>query len=193
VISLAALAVFSGLSLNLLLQFAVGASGAAADIRSRRSVPFFQLLLMFIAILFLWLLFSAFLPPHWRGFSEYFLIFPFSALTCFVLERLLEKLITKSGNRMWKALTGYDALVPVSVLITLNMAGSFRHAFILALFFVLGNLAAILVLNEIRRKSSLERVPASLRGSPLVLISMGLLSLISAVAAGICFKILDIF
>ena len=191
-ISLSALAVFSGLSLNLLLQFALGVTGVTGDTRERKRVPFIQLGIMFISIIFLWVLFNVMMPFQWRGFSEYFLLFPFSALVCMFLERFGKKILPKFRNKAFNALTAYDGLVPVSVIITLSLAGNFLYAFVLALFFVLGNLAAIFILNEIRRKSSLERVPGFLRGSPLILISMGLLSLITGAAAGICFKILEV-
>jgi electron transport complex protein RnfA len=96
-------------------------------------------------------------------------------------------------RKQFFAFTAYDGLVPVSLLITLALADTFAGAAVLALFFALGNLMAIIILNEIRRRSSLEWVPRFLRGSPLILISMGLLSLIFASAAGICFKILEMF
>jgi electron transport complex protein RnfA len=95
-------------------------------------------------------------------------------------------------KKVFSAFTAYDGLAPVSLLITFTIAGSFIGAFVLALFFVVGNLAAMLALNEIRRRSNLESVPLFLRGSPLILISMGLLSLVSASAAGICFMILEV-
>ena len=192
-VTLAALAIFSGLSINLILSFALGAAGAAGEVRARKGIPFFQLGIMFISILFLWILFTIILPPQWRGFSEYFLFFPLSALVCMVLERLGNKVLPKSGNRVFNALTGYDGLVPVSLLITLSLAGNFLQVFVLALFFVLGNLVAMLILFEIRRRSTLEKVPAFLRGSPLILISMGLLSLITGTTAVICFRILEMF
>ena len=198
-IHLAALAVFSGLSLNLLLQFAIGTIGAARDLlpkaQTQRLIPFFQFAVMFVSVLSLWMFFNYALPPYWRGFSEYFLLFPFSALVCMALERLGQMLFPMQwGKRkIFSAITGYDGLVPASLLITLILAGSFSGALVLALFFALGNIAAMLALNEIRRKSTLERVPRYLRGSPLVLISMGLLSLVTGAAAGICFKILNAF
>jgi electron transport complex protein RnfA len=79
------------------------------------------------------------------------------------------------------------------LLITSALADSFAAALVLVLFFTAGNLAAALVLNEIRRRSSLEWVPRYVRGSPLSLISMGLLALVSGAAAGICFRILEVF
>ena len=207
-IPLAALAVFSGLTLNLLLSFALGAAGVAGDVlpkgETKRQLPLFQLCLLFIAVLFLWVFFSFIIPPLWMGFSKYFLFFPLSALVCmglkFSAERLFSRASSKAGNEVpfrlrkgFSAYTAYDGLVPASLMITFALAGSFAGAVILALFFAIGNLAAMLILNEIRRRSTLEWVPRHLRGSPLILISMGLLALVCASAAGICFKILEVF
>jgi len=201
--TLAALAIFSGLSLNLLLTFALGAAGTAGDKlpegQSSRVLPLHQICFLFISVLFLWVVFANIFPPRWRGFFEYFLFFPLSALVCMGLEFLLEQVYLRflpklaSPVKVFRAFTAYDGLVPAALIITLAVAGNFGNAFILALFFALGNLAAMLILNEIRRKSTLEWVPHNLRGSPLILISMGLLSLIFASAAGLFFKMLDVF
>jgi len=198
-IQLATLAVFSGLSLNLLLQFALGAAGAAGDTfpkgETRRRLPYFQLGVLFVSVLFLWIIFTYVFPPSWKGFSEYFLFFPLSALICIGLELLRERIFPKFGpvTRVFSAFTAYDGLAPVSLIITFAVAANFAGAFVLVLFFVIGNMAAMLALNEIRRGSTLEWVPRFIRGSPLILISMGLLSLISVSAAVVCFKILEVF
>jgi electron transport complex protein RnfA len=76
-------------------------------------------------------------------------------------------------------------------LITLTLSPSLAGSLVLALFFALGNLAAIIILNEVRRRSTLEWAPRFLRGSPLILVSIGLLSLVSGAAAFIFYKILD--
>ena len=191
-IPLAALAVFSGLSLNLLLQFALGTSGAAGIQKGRRGLPLFQLAVLFVSVLFLWVLIRFLFSPFWKSLSEYFLFFPFSALVCMGLERLKKKFFPAvETKRVFHDLTAYDGLVPASLLITLSLASGFADALVLSLFFALGNLAAMFILNEIGRKSTLEWAPRFIRGNPLILISMGLLSLISAVIAGICFRILE--
>jgi len=202
-ISLAALAIFSGLSCNLLLSFALGAAETAGDSlpkgQTRRGLPLCQLCFLFLSVLFLWVFFTHVLPASYRGFSEYFLFFPLSALICKGLElfgeRILSRVIPGFRNirKVFSAFTAYDGLALASLIITHALARNFTSAFILALFFAFGNLVAILVLNEIRRRSTLEWVPRFLRGSPLILISMGLLSLISASAAGLCFRILEAF
>jgi electron transport complex protein RnfA len=102
-------------------------------------------------------------------------------------------LFSGKEQKVFSAFTAYDGIVPVSLVITLILAANFREAFVLVLFFVLGNVTAMLILFEIRRRSEMELVPRYLRGSPLIFISMGLLSLISASAAGLCLKILEVF
>jgi len=200
---IAGLAVFSGLSLNLLLQFALGTAGAAADTgykkNAKRELPLIQFCILFISMISLWIFFKYFLSAFWRGFSEFFLFFPLSALVCMGLERLIERILPqifskfKGMRKSYSAITAYDGLVPAALIITFIAAETFTDVLAIALFFVLGNLTAMLTLNEIARKSSLERVPKFLRGTPLILVSMGLLSLISTFAAGIFFKLLEVF
>jgi electron transport complex protein RnfA len=202
-IPLAALAVFSGLSLNLLLQFALGTrdlvTRTSYKIDGKRKISLFQIWILFIAVILLWVFFDVVMPVFWISFSEYFLYFPLSALVCIGLEFLGEQLLMRiwkkndRTDKTFSALTAYDGLVPVSLFFTSAAAVSFKDAVILALFFALGNLAAMLILSEIRRKSQLEWIPKNFRGGPLIIVSMGLLSLIFASAAGICFKILEAF
>ena len=200
--SLASLAVFSGLSLNLILQFALGTvipdNKTGKEMKSR--IPYFQLGILFIAVLFLWMFFSFLIPPFWSLFAMYFLFFPVSALVCIGLEPLAKKVFIRLFPKhisliktTYPALTAYEGLVPASLVITIMLAGSFAEAFILSLFFPIGNLAAILTLDEIHRKSELEWVPDNIRGTPLMLISMGFLSIISTIAAAILLKVLEVF
>jgi electron transport complex protein RnfA len=151
--------------------------------------------LLFLSVLLLWMVFYYILPPLPGDFLAYCLFFPLSSLLCQGLETLGYRLFPKAagGCRLFSAFTAYDGLVPIALFITFNLALGFSDAFILSFFFALGNLAAVLILGEIRRRSALEWVPPRLRGSPLILISMGLLSLIFSSAAGICFKILGKF
>jgi len=196
-------AVFAGLSLNLLLQFALGTAGAAGDIgyktEARKRIPYIQLSILFLSPFFLWVFFAYLIPNQWKGFSEFFLFFPLSALLCIGFELLGKKILAKAFQssmeikKVFSAFTAYEGLVPASLIITFLVANNAISAFVLTLFFAVGNMTAMLILNEIRRRSTLERVPHYLRGSPLILISMGLLSLISISVAGICFRILEIF
>jgi len=200
---IAGLAVFSGLSLNLLLQFALGTAGAAADTghktNAKRELPLIQFCIFFVSIIFLWIFFKYLLSAFWRGFSVYFLFYPLSALVCMGLELFVERILPrvfpklKGMRKTFSAITAYDGLVPASLIIAFIAAEAFTDVLVVALFFVLGIMTAMFTLNEIARRSALERVPKYLRGTPLILVSMGLLSLISTFAAGIFFRILEVF
>ena len=202
-ISLVGIAVFSGLAMNLLLQFALGITGAAKDTvritETSLSVPLIQLAILFFSSIFLWVFFAYLMPNYWKGFSELFLFFPLSALMCIGLEYLGERIIARFFSKyegikkVFPAFTAYDGLIPAALIITFLAAENFLSALVLALFFAIGNLTAMLVLNEIRRKSTLEWIPNYLRGTPLIIVSMGLLSIISVSVAGICLKVLGIF
>jgi electron transport complex protein RnfA len=192
--NLAFLAVFSGLSLNLILHFALGAAGIAADSPgNERILPsVIQMGILFLAVFFLWAVFYI-LPSFPGGFLECFLFFPLSALVCRGLEKGIFGLFSKASGekRLFSAFTAYDGLVSLALFVTYNLALGFAQALVLSFFFALGNLAGILILGEIRRRAVLEWTPRRLRGSPLTLISAGLLSLVSGAAAGICFTILN--
>jgi len=202
-INIAGLAVFSGLSLNLLLQFALGTVGASGDTghktNTKRELPLIQFCIFFISTLVLWVFFKYLLPGFWRIFSEYFLFFPLSAIVCMGLELFVERALPRifpkfTGLRKsFSAITAYDGLIPAALIITFIVAETFTDVLVIALSFALGSLAAMLTLNEISRRSTLEWVPKYLRGTPLILISMGFLSLISIFTAGIFFRILEVF
>jgi electron transport complex protein RnfA len=83
-----------------------------------------------------------------------------------------------------------DGLAGAALFITLNTASGFIEALVLSFGFVLGVLLAFLILGEIRRRSTMEWVPFFLRGNPLMLISLGLLSMIFSSAALVFFRVL---
>jgi electron transport complex protein RnfA len=172
------LAVFSCLSMNLLLQCGLGMGGAVQE--GDRPVPLIQTGLILLSLLLLWPLFSYVLV---LGFFEYLLLFPSSALVYAGLERLLFRIILKRELSKSQNCCFCDGLTAAALFITLHLASGFIEAAVLSLGFALGMLLALLILAEIRRRSRMEAVPRFLRGSPLLLISMGLLSLIFSSAA----------
>jgi electron transport complex protein RnfA len=191
--NLAFLAVFAGLSFNMILHFALGASGIAPDRPGTEKIlpSAVQMGILFLSVLLLWMFFYI-LPSFPGGFPEYFLFFPLSALGCMGLEKGIFRLFPKAAGegRLFSAYTAYDGLASLALFLTYKLAPGPAEALVLSFFFALGNLTAVVILGEIRRKAVLEWTPRRLRGSPLILISMGLLSLIFIFAAGICFTIL---
>lgn len=191
---LAALGVFSGLSLNLIVQFALGIGGLTGPARGNKGA-LIQGTIMFLSCLILRLFCSLVPVPFMGGLLEYFLLFPLSGLLCLALESAAARMFPdfSAPSRMFSALTGYDGLVFLSLLITLRLALSFSETLVLSSCFALGCILAIVILNEIHRRSGLERIFPYLRGSPLLLISIGFLSLIFASSARIFFRILKLF
>ncbi|MDR2110617.1 MAG: hypothetical protein LBP32_04850 [Spirochaetaceae bacterium] len=171
------LAVFSGMFLNLILQFGLG-TGVLMGGSSRR-IRWFPWTVLFLSVLILWFFFARVLSSLSLGFLEYFLLVPLSSLVCRGLEaggaRFREP---RSGTTPFTPGSAYNGLALAALILTLALARSFTEAAILSLGFSLGALLAVLTLNELYRRSSMETVPRFIRGAPLILISMGLLSLI---------------
>ena len=184
------LAVFAGLSANLILQFALGAGRLGKEME----LPLFQIIGLFVSVLFLWIIYTYilnFLPWEFLGF---FLLFPLSVLACLGFESLEKRIFPqKERIRLFSALTAYEGLVPASLFLTVILAINFLDALILSFFFAVGCLLGVFIIKEISHRADLEKIPNSLRGVPLTLISMGLLSMIFSSAAWICYKVLESF
>jgi electron transport complex protein RnfA len=202
--TLAALGVFSSLSVNLLLQFGLGMRGLrdtqpgpAGEGSEKYPFPLLESAVIFLSVTALWLVFTFMLAPLRLGFFPYILLFPLSAPACVLAEGLLCRLVwrhapegEKKSPPLFQGISAYEGMVPLALLVTLNVAFTFTEAVILSLGFALGLLFSILILNEIRRRSGLEAIPPFLRGVPLTLISMGLLSLIFTSVAAVFYNVL---
>jgi electron transport complex protein RnfA len=187
-VPLALFAVFASLSMNLVLQCGLGMRGVVITQGAGKKPPFIKLGILFITVLLLWIFFSYivfFLP---LGFFPYLLLFPLSAAVHFSLEYLVYRFVLQKAVEGESPISFCDALAAAALFITLTVAGGLVEAVILSFGFVLGVLLAFVILGEIRRRSMLEEVPLLLRGTPLSLISMGLLSLIFAAGALLLFR-----
>ncbi|MDR0624126.1 MAG: hypothetical protein LBG10_06820 [Treponema sp.] len=187
-VQLAALAVFSSLSLNLILHCGLGMRGTAAIRKEDGRVSLPPMGIIFISVLLLWAVFSYILSPLFPVFFEYVLLFPMSGLVYFGLEFLFYRVVLKKEPRQTGIISFCDGLTAASLFLTLHLASGFLEAAVLSFGFAFGILLALLILGEIHRRSGMEAVPRFLRGSPLALISMGFLALIFTSAALIFFK-----
>jgi electron transport complex protein RnfA len=226
--SLAALAVFSGLSLNLLLHFGLGIrdiinvagqeSSPAEYKREWGGIASPGWIVLFVVPFVLWLVFTYVLIPSAFGFLESFLLLPATLALSAASELIfayffpggkitlnpsarpprppfaLRSLIENPGFE--KALfssSSCNGLALASLFLTLRLALTPAEALALTLGFSLGVLLSAMILREISRRSSLEAVPELLRGAPLALISMGLLSLVFSSLSAIFLRILGVF
>jgi hypothetical protein len=231
------LAVFSGLSMNLILRFGIGLQRIAlgedsGDSGENAKLAFFvRPGIYFISIMILWLFFSFLQSVLFLGFLEYILVFPVSSLFLTVIEYLARRLVFTTdwrgeivscnryisgylfigglkadgdqspsagdvspngafaGAPVGGALAG-GAPLGAALFITLGLAGSFTQAVMLSFGFSAGAALAVLIIGEIRRRSAMEAVPACLRGGPLVLAAMGLLSLVFISVATVFYAVL---
>jgi electron transport complex protein RnfA len=218
--TLGALVVFSGLSLNMILQFGLGINAIlgeeTADKKGGGDFPLPKWGILFLSTLILWFFFSYILSSPAFGFLESFLLFPASLAVSLGLELLFSyvfhspktprafswdfrslflelKIFISAKIRPEFCLFPYNGLVLAALFLTLRLALSFLEALALSLGFFLGCFLTGLILREIRKRSSLEAVPRVLRGSPLTLISMGLLSLIFSSISAILLRVLGVF
>jgi hypothetical protein len=187
---LALFAVFAGLSMNLPLQFGLGLRGMVVSQGAGKKPPLVKLGVLCITVLLLWVFFVRMVFPLPLGLFAYVFLFPLSSLVYCGIEYLAYRFIVKKPVENDGPVNFCDGLAAAALFITLNVAGEFVEAVALAFGFVLGILLAFVILGEIRRRSTMERVPPFLRGTPLSLFSMGLLSLVFSSAALILFRVI---
>jgi electron transport complex protein RnfA len=187
------LMVFSGLSLNLIVHLGLGIENTGPLGQDEGPVPLVQTGIFFLAVPLLWAFFTYPLAPFFFGFSQYFLLFPLSALACLGFDRLFTFLSPQIASRgkAFAPKTAYNGLVLAALALTLHLASGFMEALVLSLGFSLGILFSLCALRGIQKRSRLERTPLFLRGVPLMLLSMGLLALIFSSAADLFFKALE--
>ena len=172
------LIVFSAFTMNLTLQCALGIRGIAEDKTYNRFLTIIKLGIILFSIIFIWILFSKVISPLISGIFIYVLLFPVSYMIYEGLEYIIFQQILKKDPQEDSFISFPGGITAAAVFICLNIAKDFLEAVLLSLGFTLGIFLVYLIIREIRRRAALEAVPNFFRGKPLVIISMGLLSLI---------------
>jgi len=187
-----ALCFFAALSLNLFFNFALGAK----EILRRKQIPSLHLsypwLIVFVSTVFLWIFFARVLRFS-GGLLDFLLLLPFSAVASSVLEKFFFYVVSQykdpgANPGLFAAGSAYTEVTAVSALLTLRFALSFADAVLLALAFSGGGLSAFLIIREISKRSSIETIPYGLRGTPVLLVSMGILSLVFSAVSVLLLK-----
>lgn len=189
-----ALVFFAVLSLNLFVHFALGINELTARERSPVYQIFYPWIVLFVSTFLFWIFFARVLF-FTGGILDYMLIFPCSVLGSMALEKLFFHCLSrlkKPGENpgLFAAGAPYNALAAAALFLTLRFAVSAGSALVLSFSFSAGNFLSFLVIKEIQRRSFLEALPRGLRGTPLLLISMGLLSLVFSAASVMLLKII---
>jgi electron transport complex protein RnfA len=170
--------IFSSLSANLMLQFGLGVSNAVSSRKTGKELVLIQTGIIFTAVILLWVIFAKVVSLVISGIYVYVMLFPSSSLVYDGLESLTFRCLLKKEKDGEFPVSFSGGITAVAAFISLTVANSFIEAVALSFGFASGVLLAFLILGEIRQRASLEAVPRFLRGKPLTLISMGLLSLV---------------
>jgi len=182
--------IYSGFAINLVLQCGLGIRGVVDSKSTLNLSAFIKIGLMFFSIIFLWFLFSKVIYSLIQGIFIYVILFPVSVLVYEGLEYLILRFLLKKEEESESFISFASGITAVSVFICINLSNNFMETVTLSFGFTCGILIINLTIREIRRRAALEAVPVSLRGKPLVLIAMGLLSLILTTASLLLFRMI---
>jgi len=123
------------------------------------------------------------------GLFIYVLLFPASCIAYNGLEFLVLTFLYRKEPDKNVSISFSGGITAACAFICVNTANSFLEAFVLAFGFAFGAFLVFLILCEIRSRAALEAVPRFLRGKPLILVSMGLLSMVFSVSSLLLFRI----
>jgi len=180
--------VFSGMAMNLALQCGLGVKGIVSS--ELRIISVLQkLCVIFVTSLILWIILSWIVNYFHGELFVYILLFPLCSISYDGIEYLFYRFVFKTENAKDAYISFCPGISAAALFISLVYANTFPETFVILLGFAAGIFICALFLGEIRRKAVLEAVPQFLRGIPLMIISMGLLALISASAAVMLFNI----
>jgi len=194
--------IYSAFTVNLLLQCALGIKAAVdpkklTDNKSDIGSPLDKITLIksgiiFFSVIILWFIFSKVLFSIIKGVYIYVLLFPVSFIVYEAFEYLLFTYVIKKKIEDERQNNFYGGITAVSVFICVYIANNFLETLALALGFTFGIFFIKLILREIQKRAALEAVPVFLRGKPLVLITMGMLSLIFTTASVLLFRMIGV-
>ena len=182
------LIILSAFTMNLTLQCALGIN--ASNKKPGRMLALIKLGIIFLSVILLWAVFSGIISSAISGIFIYIILFPVGFMVYDGLEFLVFKYILKTDRNEECSVNFPGGITAVALFVCINLANSFIAAAAMSFGFTSGIMLVLLILDEIRRRASLESVPCFLRGKPLVLISMGMLSLVFSVSSILLFRMI---
>jgi electron transport complex protein RnfA len=182
------LLICSGFSMNIVLQCGLGIKGAAESKNPPGLSTLIRTGMIFFSVIVLWLFFSRIVYSIIPSVFIYVLLFPVSSIVYDALEYVIFKYLYK-GNSSGEYMVSFPGgITAVCVFICINLADNFLEAAVLSFGFTAGIFIVYLILREVRKRADLEAVPCFLRGKPLVLITMGMLSLVFSLVSILLFR-----
>ena len=189
-VSFVILLILSAFSMNLTIQCALGIKGAVESKTPGHFLNFIKLGIIFFSVILLWAFFFKIIHSILSGLYIYILLFPVSYIVYDALEYLLFNQLLKKKPANECSISFPGGITAAAVFLCINTADNLTQAVVLSFGFALGICLVLIITGEIRKRAALEAVPIFLRGKPLVLISMGMLSLVFSVSALLVFRML---
>ena len=193
------LLIYSAFTINLLLQCGLGIIGAVEtssnNSKWREPLDLKTLIkscIIFFSVIILWFLFARVFYSILPGVYLYVLLFPVSSIVYDVMEYVIFRYVVKKENQSERMINFYGGITAVAAFLCINIAKNILETIVLSLGFTIGIFFVKLIIREIRRRAALEAVPLFLRGKPLVLITMGMLSLIFTTASFLLFRMIGV-
>jgi len=188
-ISRLALMLFASMSLNLLFSFGLGIRELVKREGSSSFRIYYPWVILFAVTFILWIFFR---QMSFLWFPGLLLVYPLSIFGSLGLETAIFKAFPSLGQnpRIFTAGSSYNGLSLVSLFLVLRFAFTVSEAFAVSFSFSGGGLLAFLIVKEIQKRSYWEALPHSLKGTPILFISTGLLSLVFSSASVLILKAL---
>ena len=184
------LLIYSGFTINLVLQCGLGLKGIVEPKEPLDLSYLIKLVILSVSIVLLWFFFCGFLHSLISGIFIYVILFPVCAIVYNGFEYLIFNYILKKELKSDSSINFYGGITAVAVFICINLVNNFIEVIILSFGFTAGIFLLNLIVTEVRKRASLEAVPVFLRGKPLILITMGLLSLVFTTASFLFFRMI---
>jgi len=184
--------IYSCLSINLVLQCGLGIKGVVESKGSMDLTTLIKAGIIFTSIIILWFFFSRILYSIIPGIYIYILLFPLSSVCYSGLEFLIFKFIIKNEIKEESIISFPAGITAASVFVCINLGNSFVEVLVLSFGFTAGIFLINIIIREIRYRAALEAVPVYLRGKPLTLIAMGLLSLVFTTGSLLLFRMINV-
>jgi electron transport complex protein RnfA len=186
---LIALMLFASMSLNLLFSFGLGIRELVKRERSSSFRIYYPWVILFVVTFILWIFFR---QMSFLWFPTLLLVYPLSVFGSLGLETAIFTAFPRLGPNpgIFSPGSSYNGLSLVSLFLALRFALTLSEAFAVSLSFSGGGLLAFLIVKEIQKRSYWEALPHSLKGTPILFISTGLLSLVFSSASVLLLKAL---
>jgi len=184
--------IYSAFTVNLLLQCGLGIKGAVDTRNTLNISSLIKVGIIFVTVIILWLFFSKILFSLLPGVYIYIILFPLSYIIYQTMEYMVFYYILKKDRTSESLINFPGGITAVAVFLNMYLANNFMQTIILSFGFTIGIFLAIIIIREIRKRAAFEAVPVYIRGIPLVLITMGMLSLVFTTASLLLFRMIGI-